>query len=99
MRSGACVRSGASMSAPLTRKIVSILQCLRLITNYVIMHRCYYVSRIHEGGYSPGGQVLPDKSLSAVPVEVRGGMTNTWEVDAGCEGVCDVRVCDESGQC
>ena len=39
---------------------------------------------IHESGDSPGSEVLPDKSLSSVPVEVGGGVTDTRKVDTSC---------------
>ncbi len=35
--------------------------------------------------------MLPDESLGTVPVEVGRGVANAGEVDAGCEGVRDVR--------
>ena len=39
---------------------------------------------IHESGDSPGSKVLPDESLSSLPVEVGGGVTDTRKVDTGC---------------
>ena len=35
-------------------------------------------------GDSPGSEVLPDESLSSVPVEVGGGVTDTRKVDTSC---------------
>ena len=39
---------------------------------------------IHESGDSPGSEVLPDESLSSVPVEVEGGEIQGKLVDTGC---------------
>ena len=39
---------------------------------------------IHESGDSPGSEVFPDESLSSVPVEIGGGVTDTRKVDTSC---------------
>ena len=45
--------------------------------------RSFKRDRIHEGRDPPGGQVLPDQPLGAIPVEPSGGMTNAGEVHTG----------------
>ena len=39
---------------------------------------------IHVCWYAGGGEVLSDQPLRPIPVEVWGGVPDTWQVDAGC---------------
>ena len=42
------------------------------------------VGGIHVGEDCSWSEIFPDQSLCAIPVEVRGGVPNTGEVDTGC---------------
>ena len=52
---------------------------LRLLS----VHADQQCGGIHVGGNTNRGKVFPDQSLCTIPVEVRGRVSNTWQVDTG----------------
>ena len=85
------MRSGASYSVRggslRVRKVVTTNsqgeKQLRSFSQFQLIAQ-WNVEWIHESGDSPGSEVLPEESLSSVPVEVGGGVTDTRKVDTSC---------------